>query len=447
MTLTSTDAVSPAATHTESRMALIDKDLRVRPLTPQEVEVSQSLEDVWRRLAPRSVEAISANTDGLYDFFSHDNSLYVLAIEQDNTSELVDPELHELFNPYLSNDYDPFVIGIAYITSTSIPGTVGIGVALHENLRGKGLGARAVRLLTRWAFVDLGCHRVQGNVAQYGDDLADAAAQLFISLGFSHEGTARRALFCPSPITDSPACAPIRPASNSTNGEWQDVTTYAILDTDWCLRNSASQPEIARGVKALWDDMFARHARERRAMLLVEERDMARRGRTLCAASTETITLTESTYEQGSETSAYSDAESVVGRETYGGHRLPDGGEDESINSAEGSPRFSSVHFTRRSNSPSPPLSTGASGLPPHAHHTQPWAALLHASSYRTAASDGAGSDYEMFSSAGPSQHGSDVDLISRADDVPRSPSVLSTAPSTLNWEIVENADDGWNAI
>jgi RimJ/RimL family protein N-acetyltransferase len=55
--------------------------------------------------------------------------------------------------------------------------------------RGSGVGAQAVVLACRWAFVEHGLHRVQAET--YGDNLA--AQRLFERVGFVREGVRRRA--------------------------------------------------------------------------------------------------------------------------------------------------------------------------------------------------------------------------------------------------------------
>ncbi|KAJ7637172.1 hypothetical protein FB45DRAFT_908468 [Roridomyces roridus] len=83
---------------------------------------------------------------------------------------------------------------------------------------------------------------------------------LLTQLRFGHEGTRRRAFYHP------------------LVKEWQDMTTLAILDTDWALRSV-----IRSAPKSLWDEMFLRHERERDELLRWENRSLKR------SASTETI--------------------------------------------------------------------------------------------------------------------------------------------------------------
>lgn len=82
--------------------------------------------------------------------------------------------------------------------------------------------------------------------------------------GFGHEGTRRRALF------------------SATDGTWKDVTYLAMLDTEWMMRAF-----FTPAPKSIWDELFARHERERRELLQWED-TKARLKRT---SSMETVRL------------------------------------------------------------------------------------------------------------------------------------------------------------
>jgi RimJ/RimL family protein N-acetyltransferase len=77
-----------------------------------------------------------------------------------------------------------------------------------EEARGKGYGKNAVRLLLRFAFVDLNLHRVMVHV--FADN--DRAIRLYESTGFRREGTLRDAAFI--------------------NGRYVDVIVMGILETE-----------------------------------------------------------------------------------------------------------------------------------------------------------------------------------------------------------------------
>jgi hypothetical protein len=76
--------------------------------------------------------------------------------------------------------------------------------------------------------------------------------------GFSHEGTRRQAFL--SPLT----C------------EWKDVTTLALLATDWLLFIRERRNDYRPAPKSLWDALFLRHQKEREELLRWEERNFYR---------------------------------------------------------------------------------------------------------------------------------------------------------------------------
>ena len=62
--------------------------------------------------------------------------------------------------------------------------------------------------------------------------------------GFGHEGIKRRSMF------------------STSDGTWKDVTYFAMLDTEWSMR-----AYIEPAPKSLWEELFARHERERQELL------------------------------------------------------------------------------------------------------------------------------------------------------------------------------------
>ena len=74
----------------------------------------------------------------------------------------------------------------------------------------------------------------------------------FYSRGFVHEGIRRRSVYCPN---------------EGLRGTWKDVTYLALLETEWVMRSY-----LTPAPKNLWDEMFARHAREREDLLRWDER-------------------------------------------------------------------------------------------------------------------------------------------------------------------------------
>jgi RimJ/RimL family protein N-acetyltransferase len=80
------------------------------------------------------------------------------------------------------------------------------GIALGEKACwGQGYGADATRTMLRFAFHELGLHRVELEVY----DSNPRARRCYEKAGFRHEGTRRQALF--------------------RNGRWQDTHTMAVL--------------------------------------------------------------------------------------------------------------------------------------------------------------------------------------------------------------------------
>jgi len=87
--------------------------------------------------------------------------------------------------------------------------SIGFGSAEH---RGKGYGTEAMQLLLRFAFADLGLHRVQLTV--YAHNFA--AIHLYEKLGFVREGTFREFL--------------------ELDGTRVDLCLYGILQREWQAR-------------------------------------------------------------------------------------------------------------------------------------------------------------------------------------------------------------------
>ncbi|KAJ6484368.1 hypothetical protein C8R47DRAFT_980819 [Mycena vitilis] len=179
-------------------------------------------------------------------------------------------------------------VGIIYLTapplSISPPQQIGemnFGIILGSAHRGKGYAREAIQLVLKYAFNDAHCHRIQASLLSLSSK--DRMVSLLTQLRFGHEGTKRRSFFNPM----------IR--------EWQDVTTLAILDTDWAMRGF-----FKPAPKTLWDELFARHQRERDELLRWEE-DQSRLKRT---ASSETIRAVRLTL--GTDSEAESAASSTL---------------------------------------------------------------------------------------------------------------------------------------
>ncbi|KAJ7151186.1 hypothetical protein C8R46DRAFT_1123501 [Mycena filopes] len=148
---------------------------------------------------------------------------------------------------------DNKAIGIIYLVaaplSTSPSNQVGelsLGIILHKDHRGKGYAREAIQLTLKQAFEENACHRIQASLLPLSTK--DRMISLLTQQRFGHEGTKRRSFF------------------NPLMGEWQDVTTLAILDTDWAMRTYYKPAP-----KSLWDELFLRHERERDELLRWEE--------------------------------------------------------------------------------------------------------------------------------------------------------------------------------
>src|SRR3954453_2133677 len=77
---------------------------------------------------------------------------------------------------------------------------------------GRGYASDAVRVRTRFAFEQLGLHRIEGHT------INPAMRRVYEKCGYRPEGTARRMFWA--------------------DGQWHDVTFYGILEDDW--RTSSS---------------------------------------------------------------------------------------------------------------------------------------------------------------------------------------------------------------
>lgn len=153
-------------------------------------------------------------------------------------------------------------LGFVFSVPTDMPGEVSIGIALRKPWRRRGFATRALTLFLPIIFEELGYHRAQALLLDTPE--LSAARTLFISLGFTIEGTHRRALMTPA-----------LPG-------WRNVTYLGMLDTEWVMRpRGRAQDKMA----ALWDEMFARQQHERELLLQLEARRQALRK----TASMETI--------------------------------------------------------------------------------------------------------------------------------------------------------------
>lgn len=165
-------------------------------------------------------------------------------------------------------------VGLIYLYAgpANLPaGEANIGVIIKQGMQHSGYAREAVQLVLRWAFEDLKFHRVQAAILD--TPFKDKALRLFIGSGFTHEGTKRRAVY--------------QPEGEGIAGVWKDVTYLAMLDTEWMLRSTWKRDNLVpeHPVITVWDEMFARHSREREELLRWEENH----GRIRKSSSTETL--------------------------------------------------------------------------------------------------------------------------------------------------------------
>ncbi|KIJ61415.1 hypothetical protein HYDPIDRAFT_96549, partial [Hydnomerulius pinastri MD-312] len=265
-------------------------DISAEPYSAEE----RIREDLWKTLMHNAVEPGQASAPGL-GFFADECLLFAKILRKPKLSELrrdqgdeeddEDPRMGSqtprirarthgpLSTPHNSNPPSSH-IGLVYVyagPANTQSGEANVGIIIHPDMQHHGYAREAVELALRWAFEELKFHRVQAAI--FDTPCKDRVLRLFAGLGFSHEGTRRRAVY--------------QPNGEGVVGMWRDVTYLAMLDTDWVLRGAVR--ENGKGAKqpamTLWDEMFARHAREREQLLKWEEKH----GRIRRSASTETL--------------------------------------------------------------------------------------------------------------------------------------------------------------
>ncbi|RPD71960.1 acyl-CoA N-acyltransferase, partial [Lentinus tigrinus ALCF2SS1-7] len=132
-------------------------------------------------------------------------------------------------------------IGVVYVTMSSFPREVHVGISVLPPYRGRGYGMQACALAVQWAIETIDVHRVQARIMSSPE--RESAQRLFTALGFAHEGIQRGA------VTDA-------------GGAWADITHMGIVDVDWIVRKRRRAAP-----RNLWDELFERHQREREELL------------------------------------------------------------------------------------------------------------------------------------------------------------------------------------
>lgn len=150
--------------------------------------------------------------------------------------------------------------GVAYLKSTE-PGEATVGVYITEAWEAETFDVQIIKLLLRWAFEEVGFHRIQTALLEGKRKVP--LMKLFSHVGFSHEGTRRKAQVGPDAV-------------------YKDVTHMGMVDMDWKVWAMHSDTP-----RTLWDRLFDRQQREREEILTDdgddEDRFLGRK------ASTETL--------------------------------------------------------------------------------------------------------------------------------------------------------------
>ncbi|KAG1731605.1 uncharacterized protein EDB91DRAFT_1153532 [Suillus paluster] len=209
------------------------------------------VEALWNELTENAVEPMLAPVPYLPNFSEECLLCAVVMMKMYDEQALLDLTALE---QEVSYEEDP--IGLVYVTAApaqSAAQEASAGIIITDYHRRKGFGREAVELVLRWAFEELKFHRVQ---AAFMDGAQkDRAMRLFVGQGFTHEGTRRRSVF--------------KPEGGGVVGVWKDVTYLAMLDTEWALRDTL---RITGPAPTLWDELLARHAREREEMVKWDEK-------------------------------------------------------------------------------------------------------------------------------------------------------------------------------
>ncbi|RPD57685.1 acyl-CoA N-acyltransferase, partial [Lentinus tigrinus ALCF2SS1-6] len=154
-------------------------------------------------------------------------------------------------------------IGVVYVTMSSIPREVHVGISVLPPYRSRGCGMQACALAVQWAIETIDAHRVQARIMT--SPSRESAQRLFTALGFAHEGIQRRAVI-------------------DAEGAWADITHMGIVDVDWIVRKRRRAAP-----RNLWDELFERHQREREELLRWEANEGVPGPRIRRTSSMETV--------------------------------------------------------------------------------------------------------------------------------------------------------------
>jgi len=147
--------------------------------------------------------------------------------------------------------------GIAYLKSIEA-GEATVGVYITDTWKAETFDVQTIKLLLNWAFEDVGFHRIQTTLLDGQHKVP--LMKLFSHVGFSHEGTRRKAQVGPDAV-------------------YKDVTCMGMVDMDWRLWAGHNTTP-----RTLWDRLFDRQQREREEILVDdgddEDRFLGRKGST-----------------------------------------------------------------------------------------------------------------------------------------------------------------------
>jgi len=204
------------------------------------------------------------------DYFERKGALEKWDAEQgQNKAETTDPSAGEPAELEDGFTAIPRVqqAGVAYLKSVEA-GEATVGVYITDAWQAETFDVQIIKLLLRWAFEELGFHRIQTALLEGKHKVP--LMKLFSHVGFSHEGTRRKAQVGPDAI-------------------YKDVTYMGMVDLDWRVWGVHNHTP-----RTLWDRLFDRQQREREEILVDdgddEDRFLGKK------ASTETLRANISEY-------------------------------------------------------------------------------------------------------------------------------------------------------
>ena len=266
-----------------SSIGTINGLVRLRAFNPTSVNTEQLLE-LWSLLQDTNADAaLAAN---VFDFPQTPQCLFFATIHG--------PVFREFSNRRLPEEYEVVgadevthegdgidtdtevrckfneikeirtLVGLLYITTSSIPSEVVLGLVITPRARHHGLGTIVTKKALEIAFEKFGFHRIcatilappkashaerRGELYRDMERELERAKSMLIGMGFSHEGIRRNAI------------------RKSENFIWRDVHHLALLDIEYFDRRLYPRDRRTR-----WDEMLMRQENEREALLRAESR-------------------------------------------------------------------------------------------------------------------------------------------------------------------------------